>query len=81
MQATLVLAVAIIDAAALSFLGLGNPDDRRPEWGQMLGAAQPYLGQEPHLAFYPAACIIVVALGFTLMGESLREALDPKTRR
>ena len=80
-QATLVLAVAIIDAAALSFLGLGNPDDRRPEWGQMLGNAQQYLGQEPHLAFYPAACIIVVALGFTLMGESLREALDPKTRR
>ena len=40
-QATLVLAVAIIDAAALSFLGLGNPDDRRPEWGQMLGKAQP----------------------------------------
>lgn len=80
-QATLVLAVAIIDAAALSFLGLGNPDDRRPEWGQMLGSAQPYLGEAPHLAFYPAACIIVVALGFTLMGESLREALDPKTRR
>ena len=80
-QATLVLAVAIIDAAALSFLGLGNPDDRRPEWGQMLGDAQDYLGQAPHLAFYPAACIITVALGFTLMGESLREALDPKTRR
>lgn len=80
-QATLVLAVAIIDAAALSFLGLGNPDDRRPEWGQMLGQAQRYLGEAPHLAFYPAACIIVVALGFTLMGESLREALDPKTRR
>ncbi len=80
-QATLVLAVAIIDAAALSVLGLGNPDDRRPEWGQMLGKAQPFLGEAPHLAFYPAACIIVVALGFTLMGESLREALDPKTRR
>jgi peptide/nickel transport system permease protein len=80
-QATLVLATAIIDAAALSFLGLGNPDDRRPEWGQMLGKAQPFLGEAPHLAFYPAACIIVVALGFTLMGESLREALDPKTRR
>lgn len=80
-QATLVLAVAIIDAAALSFLGLGNPDDRRPEWGQMLGSAQQYLGEAPHLAFYPAGCIIVVALGFTLMGESLREALDPKTRR
>ena len=80
-QATLVLAVAIIDAAALSFLGLGNPDDRRPEWGQMLGQAQEYLSEAPHLAFYPAGCIIAVALGFTLMGESLREALDPKSRR
>lgn len=80
-QATLVLAVAIIDAAALSFLGLGNPDDRKPEWGQMLGKSQEFINEFPHLAFYPAACIIVVALGFTLMGESLREALDPKTRR
>jgi peptide/nickel transport system permease protein len=80
-QATIVLATAIIDAAALSFLGLGNPDDRQPEWGQMLGASQEFLGDYPHLAFYPAACIIIVTLGFTLMGESLREALDPKTRR
>ncbi len=80
-QATLSLAVAIIDAAALSFLGLGNPDQRQPEWGQMLGLAQKYISEAPHLAFYPAGCIIVVALGFTLMGESLREALDPKTRR
>jgi peptide/nickel transport system permease protein len=80
-QATLSLAVAIIDAAALSFLGLGNPDQRQPEWGQMLGLAQRYISEAPHLAFYPAGCIIVVALGFTLMGESLREALDPKTRR
>ena len=80
-QATLSLAVAIIDAAALSFLGLGNPDQREPEWGQMLGLAQRYISEAPHLAFYPAGCIIVVALGFTLMGESLREALDPKSRR
>jgi peptide/nickel transport system permease protein len=80
-QSTLVLATSIIDAAALSFLGLGNPDDRQPEWGQMLGAAQGLIQDYPHLAFYPAACIIVVALGFTLMGESLREALDPKSRR
>jgi peptide/nickel transport system permease protein len=80
-QATLVLAVAIIDAAALSFLGLGNPDDRQPEWGQMLGRAQDYIGSDPHLAFWPAGCIIVVALGITLMGESLREALDPRARR
>lgn len=80
-QATLSLAVAIIDAAALSFLGLGNPDQRQPEWGQMLGLAQRYISEAPQLAFYPAGCIIVVALGFTLMGESLREALDPKSRR
>ncbi|MBW8173849.1 ABC transporter permease [Ornithinimicrobium sp. Arc0846-15] len=80
-QATLVLATSIIDAAALSFLGLGNPDDRQPEWGQMLGKAQDYFNTYPHLAFYPAICIIIVALGFTLMGESLREALDPKSRR
>lgn len=80
-QTTLVLAVSIIDAAALSYLGLGNPDDRQPEWGQMLGAARTFFNDYPHMAFYPAICIIVVALGFTLMGESLREALDPKTRR
>ena len=80
-QSTLVLATSIIDAAALSFLGLGNPDDRKPEWGQMLGRAQQYIYDSPHLAVYPALCIIVVALGFTLMGESLREALDPKSRR
>ncbi|WP_265446053.1 ABC transporter permease [Flexivirga meconopsidis] len=80
-QATLVLATSIIDAAALSFLGLGNPDDSSPEWGQMLGKAQDYFDVAPRLAFWPAACIVVVAFGFTLMGESLREALDPKTRR
>ena len=80
-QATLMLAVAIIDAAALSFLGLGNPDQRIPEWGQMLGQSRQFFYSHPQLAFYPAICIIVVALGFTLMGESTREALDPKSRR
>jgi peptide/nickel transport system permease protein len=80
-QATLVLATSIIDAAALSFLGLGNPNDDAPEWGQMLGRSQQFIYDNPHLAIYPALCIILVALGFTLMGESLREALDPKTRR
>lgn len=80
-QGTLVLAVAIVDAAALSFLGLGNADDSVPEWGQMLGRAQDFFNTFPHIAVYPALCIIVVALGFTLMGESLREAIDPKSRR
>ncbi|ASO17871.1 peptide/nickel transport system permease protein [Actinoalloteichus hoggarensis] len=80
-QATLVLAVAIIDAAALSFLGLGAANDAIPEWGQMLGSAQTVIDTHPHLAFYPASCIILVALGFTLVGESMRDALDPKRRR
>ncbi|GAA4611608.1 ABC transporter permease [Saccharopolyspora hordei] len=80
-QATLVLAVAIIDAAALSFLGLGAADDSIPEWGQMLGGAQNIIDSHPQLAFWPASCIILVALGFTLVGESLRDALDPKRRR
>ncbi len=80
-QSTLVLAIAILDAAALSFLGLGAADDSIPEWGQMLGNAQDYFDSQPHLAFWPAGCIIAVALGFTLVGESLREALDPRQRR
>ncbi|ANY06485.1 ABC transporter permease [Pseudonocardia sp. HH130630-07] len=80
-QATLTLATAILDAAALSFLGLGDADPARAEWGLMLASAQPFLDVRPALAFYPAIAIIVVALGFTLLGESLREALDPKGRR
>ena len=80
-QATLTLATSIIDAAALSFLGLGDADPSRAEWGLMLGKSQSYLDVKPELAFYPAIAIIVVALGFTLLGESLREALDPKNRR
>ena len=80
-QGTLSLATAIIEAAALSFLGLGDPDIARPEWGAMLSTAQDFLSIRPGLAVWPAVCIIVVALGFTLLGESLREALDPKFRR
>jgi peptide/nickel transport system permease protein len=80
-QATLTLATAIIDAAALSFLGLGNQDDTRPEWGGMLADAQNYLEIRPALAFFPCIAIVLAALGFTLLGEALREALDPKFRR
>lgn len=80
-QATLTLATAIIEAAALSFLGLGNPDSAIPEWGVMLADAQPYLGIRPGLAVYPALGIIITALGFTLLGEAMREALDPKLRK
>ncbi|MGY1456110.1 ABC transporter permease [Streptomyces sp. SS8] len=79
-QATLSLATAIIEAAALSYLGLGNPDAAEPEWGVMLAQAQKYFDSAPMLAVYPALGIIVTALGFTLLGEAMREALDPKLR-
>ncbi len=80
-QSTLVVATSILDAAALSFLGLGSQDVSQPEWGQMLGEAQGSIDSHPQLAFWPAGAIIVVVLGFTLLGESLREAIDPKNRR
>ncbi|GAA1995503.1 ABC transporter permease [Nakamurella flavida] len=80
-QSTLVVAISILDAAALSFLGLGSQDASTPEWGQMLGEAQDRIDSHPGLAFWPAGAIIVIALGFTLLGESLRDALDPKNRR
>ena len=79
-QATLTLATAVIDAAALSFLGLGGGRPQTAEWGRMLTYAQAELGIAPQLAFLPGLCIAITALGFTLLGESLREALDPKTR-
>ncbi|MFI5897280.1 ABC transporter permease [Actinoplanes sp. NPDC051513] len=81
-QATLTFAVAILDAAALSFLGLGDPDINRAEWGLMLGVdGVRYFEVRPELAYLPALAIILVALGFTLLGEGMREALDPKNRR
>ncbi|MCO1338651.1 ABC transporter permease [Kocuria polaris] len=79
-QATLTLATAVIDAAALSFLGLGGGVPYEAEWGRMLTYAQAELSIAPQLAFLPGICIAVTALGFTLLGESLREALDPKSR-
>ena len=80
-QATLTLATAIIEVAALSYLGLGAPDPAVAEWGRMLVKAQDRLQSDPHLSILPGLCIAVTALGFTLFGEALREALDPKGRR
>jgi peptide/nickel transport system permease protein len=80
-QATLMLATAVIEAAALSFLGLGGGSPTAAEWGRMLTAAQNELEVAPRLALWPGTCIAVTALGFTLFGEALREALDPKTRK
>jgi peptide/nickel transport system permease protein len=80
-QATLSLATAIIEVAALSYLGLGDPNPAIAEWGRMLVKAQDRLQTDPHLTLLPGACIAITALGFTLFGEALREALDPKSRR
>jgi peptide/nickel transport system permease protein len=80
-QGTLTLATAIIDAAALAFLGLGGDDPSKPEWGRMLADAQAYLTTAPRLAFLPCIAIVLSALGFNLLGESMREALDPRNRR
>lgn len=79
-QGTLSLATAVIDAAALSFLGLGGGLPQTAEWGRMLTYAQSELAIAPWLAFLPGICIAVTALGFTLLGEALREAMDPRTR-
>lgn len=80
-QATLVLATAIIEVAALSFLGLGEPNPTVAEWGRMLVKSQNRLETDPHLAMLPGMLIAITALGFTLVGEAMREALDPKMRR
>ena len=80
-QATLNLATAIIEVAALSYLGLGQSDPAVAEWGRMIVARQDRFLVAPWLSFYPGICIAITALGFTLLGESLREALDPKFRR
>jgi len=79
-QGTLTLATAVIDAAALSFLGLGGGRPESAEWGRMLTYAQNELAIAPWLAFFPGICISITALGFTLFGEALREAMDPRTR-
>jgi peptide/nickel transport system permease protein len=79
-QGTLALATAIIDVAALGFLGLGPEDPATPEWGNMLAAAQDYLAAQPLLAIFPGVAIVITVLGFNLIGDGLREALDPKLR-
>jgi peptide/nickel transport system permease protein len=77
-QATLALATAIIDVAGLGFLGLGPQDPSTPEWGTMLTDTVRYLQTAPHLAIFPGIAIVITVLGFNLIGDGLREALDPK---
>jgi peptide/nickel transport system permease protein len=79
-QGTLAMATAIIDVAGLGFLGLGPQDPSTPEWGTMLTDTTRYLQTAPHLAIIPGIAIVISVLGFNLIGDGLREALDPKLR-
>lgn len=79
-QVSVAFALAILAEAALSFLGLGTPPPE-PSWGRMLQSAQASLGSAPQLALWPGVAIAVTVLGFNLLGDGLRDALDPKERR
>jgi peptide/nickel transport system permease protein len=76
-QGTLGIASAILDAAALSFLGLGAQPPT-PEWGSMLGAERNQIFSAPHLVFFPGLAIMLTVLAFNLLGDGLRDALDPR---
>lgn len=76
-QGTLGIATAILDAAALSFLGLGAQPPT-PEWGAMLGAERNQVFTAPHLVFFPGIAIALTVLSFNLLGDGLRDALDPR---
>ncbi len=79
-QATLSIAEAIIAEASLSFLGLGQQPPN-PSWGSMLNSAQRFLTQAPWMAIYPGLAIFLVVLAFNLVGDGLRDALDPRSQR
>ena len=76
-QGTLAIATAIIAEASLSFLGLGQQPPE-PSWGSMLNAAQRFLTQAPWLAIFPGLAIFLCVLSFNLLGDGLRDVLDPR---
>ncbi len=78
-QSTLSLGTSVLDAAGLSFLGLGAKPPT-PEWGTMLSDSYRYYEQAPWLVMGPGLAILAMVLGFNLLGDGLRDALDPKTR-
>ncbi|CAL75459.1 putative oligopeptide ABC transporter (permease protein) [Bradyrhizobium sp. ORS 278] len=79
-QATIQFALAILAEAALSYLGLGTQPPQ-PSWGRMLNDAQTLLFQSPSLAVYPGAAIALAVLGLNLLGDGLRDLLDPRLAR
>lgn len=78
-QATLAIATSIIEAAALGFLGMGAQAPT-PEWGKMLADSKNYITQAPWTLFFPGIAIMLTVLGFNLMGDGLRDVLDPKMK-
>lgn len=76
-QATLSIASAILEAAALSFLGLGAQPPT-PEWGTMLGSERNQVFTAPHLVFFPGLAIMLTVLAFNLLGDGVRDAMDPR---
>ena len=72
---------AIIDVAGLGFLGLGPGDPRIAEWGEMLTESSSFLQNYPYMIFFTGAAIVISAVGFNLLGDGLREALDPRLKR
>lgn len=78
-QGTLGIAMAIIEAAALGFLGMGaQPPD--PEWGKMLSDSRQFIQKAPWTVIFPGISIMLTVLGFNLMGDGLRDAMDPKMK-
>ena len=78
-QATLAIAAAVIAEASLSFLGLGQQPPA-PSWGSMLNTAKNYVDQAPWMAVWPGLAIFLLVLAFNLLGDGLRDALDPRQR-
>jgi peptide/nickel transport system permease protein len=78
-QATISVATAIIAEASLSFLGLGQQPPA-PSWGSMLNTAQRFLTNAPWMAIWPGLAIFLIVLSFNMLGDGLRDALDPKER-
>ena len=74
-QATLAMAVAVIAEASLSFLGLGRPPPA-PSWGSMLTVGKDYICSAPWLSIWPGLCIFLVTIGFSLLGDGLRQSLE-----
>jgi ABC-type dipeptide/oligopeptide/nickel transport system permease subunit len=78
-RATLGMSAAILDMAALGFLGMGVQPPQA-EWGDMLGRARGFIFQAPHTLFFPGIAITLTVLAFNLLGDGMRDALDPKSR-